>query len=89
MKSANPDPPASSLTANAGLLSNLGIAQRNIGELESAISYFLAAESVDPHNPTWRIHTANAMVENGELEGAIQRLENVLAEDPANPQAHW
>jgi hypothetical protein len=89
MKSANPDPPASSLTANAGLLSNLGIAQRNIGELESAISYFLAAESVDPLNPTWRIHTANAMVENGDLEGAIQRLENVLAEDPANPQAHW
>jgi hypothetical protein len=74
---------------DAGWLSNQGIAQRDCGEQEKAISSFLAAENVDPLNPTWRIHTANALVENGDLEGGIQRLEGVLAEDPANPQAHW
>ncbi len=72
-----------------GLWSDLGIAYRQIGQMEEAISCFLEAERLDPHNPTWRIHTANAMVELGDLERGLCRLQKLLADDPANPQAHW
>lgn len=74
---------------DARLFSDLGIAYRNAGQQEQAIACFQEAERLDPQNPTWRIHTANALVEHGDLEAGIRRLEAVLAEDPANPQAHW
>ncbi len=78
--SSDPDP---------GLLSDLGIAYRQIGQMEQAIACFLEAERLDPHNPSWRLHTANALVENGDLESGLRRLQLLLADDPANPQAHW
>ncbi len=72
-----------------GLWSDLGIAYRQIDQMEAAIACFLEAERLDPHNPTWRLHTANALVESGDLESGLRRLEQLLADDPANPQAHW
>ncbi len=72
-----------------GLWSDLGIAYRQIDRMEPAIACFLEAERLDPHNPTWRLHTANALVESGDLESGLRRLEQLLADDPANPQAHW
>ena len=72
-----------------GLWSDLGIAYRRIDQMEPAIACFLEAERLNPHNPTWRLHTANALVESGDLESGLRRLEPLLADDPAHPQAHW
>ena len=80
---------ATSPATHAALLSNLGIAYRHHGLQRQAIACFQAAESLDPLDPTWRIHSANALVEHGDLQGGIRRLEHLLAEDPGNPQAHW
>jgi hypothetical protein len=73
----------------AALLSDLGIAYRHHGLQREAIACFQRAEALDPLNPTWHIHAANALVEHGDIEGGLRRLEQVLAEDPGNPQVHW
>lgn len=80
------------LAANCGdpgLWSDLSIAYRDLGQLEPAIACFLEAEQLDPHNPSWRLHTANGLVESGELEHGLSRLNQFLVDDPVNPQAHW
>lgn len=71
------------------LLSDLGIAYRQIGRAEQAIACFRQAEQLDPHHPTWRLHTANALVEHGAISEGIGHLQRLLADDPAHPQAHW
>jgi hypothetical protein len=73
----------------AALLSDLGIAYRHHGLQREAIACFQRAESLDPLTPIWSIHTANALVEHGDLQGGLRRLERVIAADPGNPQAHW
>lgn len=73
----------------AALLSDLGVHYRNHGLQRQAIDCFLRAESLDPLNPTWRIHSANALVEHGDVEGGRRHLEQLIADDPGNPQAQW
>lgn len=80
---------ATSPATHAALLSDLGIAYRHHGLQRQAITCFQQAEALDPLDPTWRIHSANALVEHGDLRGGIRRLEQLLTEDPGNPQAHW
>lgn len=80
---------ANSPATFAALLSDLGIAYRHHGLQGEAIACFQRAESLDPLTPTWTIHTANALVEHGDLQGGLRRLERVIAADPGNPQAHW
>lgn len=73
----------------AELLSNLGIAYRDHGLQRQAITCFEQAVALDPFDPIWRIHLANALVEHGDVEGGIRQLERVIADDPGNPQAQW
>jgi hypothetical protein len=80
---------APSPATSAALLSNLGIAYRHHGLQRQAIDCFQKAEDVDPHDPLWRLHSTNARVEHGDLQGGLRRLEELLADDPGNPQAHW
>lgn len=71
------------------LHSDLGIAYRQIGRQAEAIACFRRAERLDPRNPIWRLHTANALVEHGAVAEGIQQLHQLLEDDPGHPQAHW
>lgn len=73
----------------AALLSDLGIAYRHHGLQRQAIDCFQQAEALDPNDPLWRLHSANARLEHGDLQGGPRLLEELLADDPGNAQAHW
>ncbi|MFN9658980.1 MAG: tetratricopeptide repeat protein [Cyanobacteriota bacterium] len=73
----------------AALLSDLAITYRHHGLQRQAIDCFQQAEALDPDDPLWRLHSANARLEHGDLQGGLRRLEELLADDPGNPQAHW
>jgi hypothetical protein len=53
------------------------------------VACFRQAERLEPLNPTWRLHCANALVEQGAVAEGLAHLERLLADDPAHPEAHW
>lgn len=65
---------------NVDLMSNLGVAYYNLGQLDKAIEQYSQALEIAPNDPDIHSNLAAAYVQEYQLSGALERLESALEE---------
>ena len=67
----------------------LGTVCSLMGEYDQARTWYEAAVAAQPRHPPFLINLANNYVYHGDTDAAVRVLENILAIQPDNSQAHW
>ncbi|MGC4031979.1 MAG: tetratricopeptide repeat protein [Tepidisphaeraceae bacterium] len=79
---------AGTKSADAGLLTNAGVAQMRIGQPKKAAEYYEKALAVDPQNVPAHLNLSNTLFELGEFEASAGHLQEVVKLDPRNYVAY-
>lgn len=66
----------------------LGLTYAQLGDMESAILYFLQAHTINPNDVSLLNNLANAYKKTGQLEEAIKYYQQAIAIKPEYAQAH-
>jgi len=65
---------------NVDLMSNLGVAYYNLGQLDKAIDQYSRAIEISPSDPDIRSNLAAAYVQKYQVSGALEQLDSALEE---------
>lgn len=60
-----------------------------MGEHDQALTWHKEAVKQNPGHVPFMVNLANSLIYHGETDSAETQLQQVLAAQPANPQAHW
>jgi tetratricopeptide (TPR) repeat protein/serine/threonine protein kinase len=74
--------------ANSAAHNNLGLALRDKGQLDAAISCFKTASELDSKNAAAQFNLGIALADKGQLDAAIARYKTAIELDPKNAKAH-
>jgi tetratricopeptide (TPR) repeat protein len=71
------------------VLDTVGHVLNQLGEYETANSFFARVNTIAPSKPPFMLNLANNLVFLGEIDAAITLFQGVIALAPDTPQAHW
>jgi tetratricopeptide (TPR) repeat protein len=72
---------------DAGILNNLAVHIRALGDTPRAIGLLKRAVALSPGQPAFHANLGNACSANGDIDGAIESYRAAYSLDPANPAA--
>ena len=75
-------------TANYPLWELLGIAARQAGKHDLAVTALTRAVAIDSAQPTGHNNLGNALRDTGQYHGAVEAYQNAIALKPDHPEAH-